>query len=104
MKRLDIIVKPDKMNSVMEAIIKVGVGGLTVLNARGMGTAEAPLVGQSYSREVIIVIVDDSKVNKLKSAISSAACTKLRGDGKIFISNVEEASDICSGNTGTNAI
>ena len=104
MKRLDIIVKLDKVNSVVEAISKVGVGGITILHARGQGTANPPLVGQSYSREIIIVIVDDSKVNKLKSAISSAACTKLRGDGKIFISNVEEASDICSGNTGTNAI
>ena len=104
MKRLDIIVKLDKVNSVIKAINKVGVGGMTIIHARGQGTADPPLVGQSYSREVIIVIVDDSKVNKLKSAISSAACTKLRGDGKIFISNVEEASDICSGNTGTNAI
>ena len=104
MKRLDIIVKLDKVNSVVEAINKVGVGGITILHARGQGTADPPLVGQSYSREVIIVIVDDSKVDKLKSAISSVACTKLRGDGKIFISNVEEASDICSGNTGTNAI
>ena len=104
MKRLDIIVKLDKVNSVVEAISKVGVGGITILHARGQGSANPPLVGQSYSREIIIVIVDDSKVNKLKSAISSAACTKLRGDGKIFISNVEEASDICSGNTGTNAI
>ena len=104
MKRLDIIVKLDKVNSVIEAITKVGVGGMTVIHARGQGTADPPLVGQSYSREVVIVIVDDSKVNKLKSAISNAACTKLRGDGKIFISNVEEASDICSGNTGTNAI
>ena len=104
MKRLDIIVKLDKVNSVVEAIKKVGVGGMTIQHARGQGTANPPLVGQSYSREIIIVIVDDSKVNKLKSAISSAACTKLRGDGKIFISNVEEASDICSGNTGTNAI
>ena len=104
MKRLDIIVRLDKVNSVVDAIKKVGVGGITILHARGQGTANPPLVGQSYSREIIIVIVDDSKVNKLKSAISSAACTKLRGDGKIFISNVEEASDICSGNTGTNAI
>ena len=104
MKRLDIIVKLDKVNSVIGAINKVGVGGMTVMHARGQGTTDPPLVGQSYSREVVIVIVDDSKVNKLKSAISSAACTKLRGDGKIFISNVEEASDICSGHTGINAI
>ena len=104
MKRLDIIVKPDKMNSVMEAIIKVGVGGLTVLNARGMGTADPPLVGESYSRKIIVVIVDDSKVDKLRSAITDAACTKLKGDGKIFVSNVENAFDICSGSTDSNVI
>ena len=104
MKRLDIIVKLDKVNSVVEAINKVGVGGITILHARGQGTTDPPLVGQSYSRELIIVIVDDSKVNKLKSAISSAACTKLRGDGKIFVSNVENAFDICSGSVDSNAI
>ena len=104
MKRLDIIVKLDKVNSVVEAINKVGVGGITILHARGQGTTDPPLVGQSYSREIIIVIVDDSKVNKLKSAISSAACTKLRGDGKIFVSNVENAFDICSGSVDSNAI
>ena len=104
MKRLDIIVKLDKVNSVVEAINKVGVGGITILHARGQGTTDPPLVGQSYSREIIIVIVDDSKVNKLKSAISSAACTKLRGDGKIFVSNIENAFDICSGSVDSNAI
>ena len=104
MKRLDIIVKLDKVNSVVEAINKVGVGGITILHARGQGTTDPPLVGQSYSREIIIVIVDDSKVDKLKSAISSAACTKLRGDGKIFVSNIENAFDICSGGTDSNVI
>ena len=104
MKRLDIIVKLDKVNSVVEAINKVGVGGITMHHARGQGTTDPPLVGQSYSREIIIVIVDDSKVDKLKSAISSAACTKLRGDGKIFVSNVENAFDICSGSVDSNAI
>ena len=104
MKRLDIIVKLDKVNNVVEAINKVGVGGITILHARGQGTTDPPLVGQSYSREIIIVIVDDSKVDKLKSAISSAACTKLRGDGKIFVSNVENAFDICSGSVDSNAI
>ena len=104
MKRLDIIVKLDKVNSVVDAIKKVGVGGITILHARGQGTTDPPLVGQSYSREIIIVIVDDSKVDKLKSAISSAACTKLRGDGKIFVSNIENAFDICSGSVDSNAI
>ena len=104
MKRLDIIVKLDKVNSVTEAINKVGVGGMTVMHARGQGAADPPLVGQFYSREIIVIVVDDSKVNKLKSAIAKAACTRLKGDGKIFISNVEGAFDICSGDIGTDAI
>ncbi len=104
MKRLDIIVKLDKVNNVTEAINKVGVGGMTIVHARGQGAADPPLVGQFYSREIIIIVVDDSKVNKLRSVIANAACTKLKGDGKIFISNVEGAFDICSGDTGINAI
>ena len=104
MKRLDIIVKLDKVNNVTEAINKVGVGGMTIVHARGQGAADPPLVGQFYSREIIIIVVDDSKVNKLRSAIANAACTNLKGDGKIFVSNVEDAFDICSGDTGTNAI
>ena len=88
----------------MDAIIKVGVGGLTVLNARGMGTADPPLVGESYSRKIIVVIVDDSKIDKMRSAITDAACTKLKGDGKIFVSNIENAFDICSGGTDSNVI
>ena len=104
MKRLDIIVKLDKVNNVTEAINKVGVGGMTIVHARGQGASDPPLVGQFYSREIIVIVVDDSKVNKLRSAIVNAACTKLKGDGKIFVSNVEDAFDICSGDTGTNAI
>ena len=104
MKRLDIIVKLDKVNNVTEAINKVGVGGMTIVHARGQGAADPPLVGQFYSREIIIIVVDDSKVNKLRSAIANAACTNLKGDGKIFVSNIEDAFDICSGDTGTNAI
>ena len=104
MKRLDIIVKLDKVNNVTEAISKVGVGGMTIMHARGQGASDPPLVGQFYSREIIVIVVDDSKVNKLRSAIANAACTKLKGDGKIFVSNIEDAFDICSGDTGTNAI
>jgi nitrogen regulatory protein P-II 1 len=104
MKRLDIVVRLDKVNSVTEAINKVGVGGMSVIHARGQGTADPPLVGQFYSREIIVVIVDDSKVGKLKSAITNAACTKLKGDGKIFVSDVENAFDICSGDIGIDAI
>ncbi len=94
----------DKVNNVIKAINEVGVGGITVMHARGQGAADPPLVGQLYSREIIVTIVDDSKVDNLKSAIVNAACTKSKGDGKIFITNVENAVDICTSNTGKNAI
>ena len=104
MKRLEIIVRLDKLNDVANAISKVGVGGMTVMHARGQGAADPPLVGQFFSREIIVVVVDDSQVDKIKSAVSNTACTKLKGDGKIFVSNVEDAFDICSGDTGKNAL
>jgi len=104
MKRLDIIVRLDNVNNVVKAINKVGVGGMTVMHARGQGAADPPLVGQFFSREIVVVIADDSKIDKLKTAISSAACTKLKGDGKIFVSDVEDAFDICTGSTGQSAI
>ena len=104
MKRLDIIVRLDKVNDVVKAINEVGVGGMTVMHARGQGAADPPLVGQFYSREIIVLMIDDSKIDKLKSAIANVACTKLKGDGKIFVSDVEDAFDICSGGSGKDAL
>ena len=104
MKRLDIIVRLDKVNDVVKAINEVGVGGMTVMHARGQGAADPPLVGQFYSREIIVLMIDDSKIDKLKSAIANVACTNLKGDGKIFVSDVEDAFDICSGGSGKDAL
>jgi nitrogen regulatory protein P-II 1 len=49
-------------------------------------------------------MIDDSKIDKLKSAIANVACTNLKGDGKIFVSDVEDAFDICSGGSGKDAL
>ena len=60
---------------------------------------------RDHSRQYIITIVDDSKVDKLKAAIVKAASSSSEGgDGKIFVSEVEDAVDISSGRTGINAI
>jgi len=104
MKRLEVIVNIDKVNNVINVINEVGVGGMTVMHARGLGATDPPLVGKLYSRKVIVTVVDDSKVDNLKTAIMNAVCTKSKGDGKIFITNVENAVDICTSNTGKNAI
>ena len=96
MKRLDIIVKTHKVNDIVKAIKAVGVGGVSILKIQGQGSAEEPLVGSNYTRGMIITIVDDSKVNPILTAVGNIACTNTKGDGKVFISNVEEVMDLCS--------
>lgn len=100
MKRLDIVVPSNVTDDVVKSIKKVGIGGLTVLNAQGQGSAEEPLVGQYYSRNIIISVVEDEKVESIMKAVADVACTGTKGDGKIFISDIEEIMDICSKECG----
>jgi nitrogen regulatory protein PII len=88
----------------IKAIREIGVGGLTVLNAQGQGEAEPPLVGQFFARNVLVTIVEDEKVDKIMEAITNTACTGAKGDGKIFISNIEESLDICSKEKGIHTL
>lgn len=104
MKRLEIIVPPEKLNQVVAAIKKIGVGGVTVSDAQGQGTADPPLVGQYFSKASIITIVDDSKVEKILEAITEIACTGTKGDGKVFITEVVDALDLCTKERGKGAI
>jgi len=100
MKRLDIIVKTDKVDDTVKAIKAVGVGGVSILQIQGQGSEEQPLVGSNHTRGMIITIVEDSKTNAILTAVGNVACTKTKGDGKVFISNVEEVMDICSKECG----
>ncbi len=100
MKRLDIIVKTEKVEDTVKAIKAVGVGGVSILQIQGQGSEEAPLVGSNYARGMIITIVEDSKVSPILTAVGNVACTNTKGDGKVFISNVEEVMDICSKECG----
>ena len=95
MKRLDIIVKCDKVDDTIKAFKVVGVGGVSTLQIQGQGREEQPLVG-SYARGMIITVVEDSKVKPILAAVGNVACTNAKGDGKVFISNVEEVMDICT--------
>lgn len=104
MKRIEAIVQPVILDQVVRAIKKVGVGGLTVSHAQGQGTAEPPLVGQYFSRERVVTVVDDSKVDKILSSIAEVACTGSKGDGKVFVTNVEETLDICTKERGSKAL
>lgn len=104
MKRIDAVIQPKMLESVIKAIRKVGVGGISVINSEGQGSAESPLVGEFFDRKIVMVVVDDSKADDIMDEIAKTACTKTKGDGKIFISNVEESTDICSKEKGIHTL
>jgi nitrogen regulatory protein P-II 1 len=104
MKRIETVVQPDMKDKVVSAIKNVGVGGITVWHTQGQGAADPPLVGQYFSKEAIVTVVPDSKVDAVLDAISNVACTGTKGDGKVFVTNVEDALDICTKEKGESAI
>ena len=104
MKKIEAIIQPDMLESVIQAIRKVGVGGFTVLKGEGQGAAEPPLVGQFFSKIIITTVVDDAKADDIMESIANTACTGTKGDGKIFVSNIEESTDICSKEKGIHTL
>ena len=101
MKKIEAIVPPGKKDAVIAAIKKVGVGGVTVHQVQGQGAQDPPLVGQYFSRDLVICVVDDPKLDEIIDAIANVACTGTKGDGKVFVTDVVDALDICSKKRGT---
>ena len=95
MKKIEAVVNPAMKDKVVNAIKSLGVGGVTAWNTQGLGAADPPLVGQYFSKETIVTVVPDSKVDAILDAIANVACTGTKGDGKVFVTNVENALDIC---------
>lgn len=114
MKRIDAIIQEDKLDVVTDALKEIGITGITITQSRGIGTGERPVLRGSrgttkfvamYNRlESIMTIVDDSKVERVVKAIMNSAHTGTAGDGKIFVSNVEEAFDIATKQSGTHIL
>lgn len=104
MKKVEAIVIPSQKDKVVAAIKKVGVGGITTYQVHGQGTQDPPLVGQYFSKEMIVVVVEDPKLDKILDAIANTACTGSKGDGKVFVTHVEDAVDICTKERGTTSI
>lgn len=104
MKRIEAIIPNNKMSLVVSAIEGIGVTGITVVDSRGRGKGARPSVRSSRGTKMqpaeynnlitAITIVDDSKVEQVVDAILDIASTGTSGDGKIFISPVEEIIDI----------
>jgi len=114
MKRIEAVIRSDRLNNVVTALKEANVGGLTVTQSRGRGAGERPMIvgGRGTTQymadfnplNTIITVVDDSKVDSTVSAITDAAHTGVKGDGKIFITNVEETIDIATKEKGSKSI
>lgn len=112
MKKIEAIIKPFKLDEVKEALHEVGVKGLTVTEAKGFGRQKghtelyrgAEYVVDFLPKVKIEVVIEDSMVESAVEAIQQAAHTGRIGDGKIFVSAVEEVLRIRTGEKGAEAI
>jgi nitrogen regulatory protein P-II 1 len=112
MKKIEAIIKPFKLDEVKEALHEVGVSGITVTEAKGFGRQKghtelyrgAEYVVDFLPKVKLEVVVDDSVADRVVEAISAAAQTGRIGDGKIFISNIEGAVRIRTGERDSDAI
>jgi nitrogen regulatory protein P-II 1 len=112
MKKIEAIIKPFKLDEVKEALQEVGVQGITVTEAKGFGRQKghtelyrgAEYVVDFLPKVKVEVVLADDMLERAVEAIRKAAQTGRIGDGKIFVSNIEEAIRIRTGETGTDAI
>ena len=112
MKKIEAIIKPFKLDEVKEALHDVGVMGLTVTEAKGFGRQKghtelyrgAEYVVDFLPKVKIEVVLDDAMVESAVEAIQQAAKTGRIGDGKIFVTAIEDAIRIRTGEKGAEAI
>lgn len=112
MKKIEAIIKPFKLDEVKEALQEIGLQGITVLEARGFGRQRghtelyrgAEYIVDFLPKVKIEVIVETAMVDKTVEAIMAAAQTGRIGDGKIFVTAVDEVIRIRTGERGPAAI
>lgn len=112
MKKIEAVVKPFKLDEVKEALQELGVQGLTVMEAKGFGRQRghtelyrgAEYVVDFLPKVKIEVVVSEALLDECVSAIVGAARTGKIGDGKIFISSIEQVVRIRTGEEGADAL
>ena len=112
MKKIEAIIKPFKLDEVKEALHEIGLQGITVLEAKGFGRQKghtelyrgAEYVVDFLPKVKIELVIDDALLERAVEAIQQAAYTGRIGDGKIFVSNVEDAIRVRTGERGVDAI
>jgi nitrogen regulatory protein P-II 1 len=111
-KKIEAIIKPFKLEEVKEALAGVGAQGITVTEVKGFGRQKghkelyrgAEYVVEFLPKVKLEIVVADDKAEAVVKAITDAASTGRIGDGKIFVSPVEEAIRIRTGESGDTAI
>ena len=112
MKKIEAIIKPFKLDEVKEALQEIGVQGLSVIEVKGFGRQKghtelyrgAEYVVDFLPKVKIEVVLSDDQLDAAVDAIINAAKTDKIGDGKIFVSSIEQAIRIRTGETGEDAL
>ena len=112
MQKIEAIIQPSKLDAVKQALLDAGIEGMTILEARGHGRQKGHTEfyrGREYTVDLlpkikIETVVADEMLDKAVDAILSAARTGKIGDGKIFISKIDEAIRIRNDERGHTAI
>jgi len=111
-KKIEAIIKPFKLDEVKEALHEIGVSGITVIEAKGFGRQKghtelyrgAEYVVDFLPKVKLEVVVSDDQAERVVEAIAAAAQTGRIGDGKIFVTAIESALRIRTGETNDDAI
>ena len=112
MKKIEAIIKPFKLDEVKEALQEIGVQGLSVIEVKGFGRQKghtelyrgAEYVVDFLPKVKIEVVLNDDQVDAAIGAIIDAAKTDKIGDGKIFVTAIEQAIRIRTGESGSDAL
>jgi nitrogen regulatory protein PII len=112
MKKIEAIIKPFKLDDVKEALNEVGIQGMTISEVKGYGRQKghkeiyrgAEYVVDFIPKIKIDIVVQDDWVDKVVDTIKASANTGKVGDGKIFVTTIEEAIRVRTGETGEDAI
>jgi nitrogen regulatory protein P-II 1 len=101
LKRIEAVVQSEIAKKIVDAIRKEGVSGVTLIQALGQGEGDRPWIGgegghqvEFNSTDIILTVVDDDKVDSIVSTIMNNAHTGSKGDGMVFVTNVENSYNI----------
>jgi len=113
MKKIEAIIKPFKLSNVKEALHEIGISGMTLIDVKGFGRQRGSSGGMDtndtfddefLAKMKLEVIVEDNQVDEVIESIKSTAYSGKIGDGKIFVSNIEQVIRIRTGEKDSDAV